>query len=284
MKAVLGWIADSMGKHLRRLVDAASASLRGFSSARTSIKFLLGILAISIPLVIFLLQPFSKATPPNIITVNTISDTPAMGFCTLREAIANANAMAEVSGGHCTAGTGTDTINFSVSGSILLGSELPDIIDGVSLTIDGTAQSITIDGGDAVLVVAVDRLATLNLNDITIANGGGFDGGGIDNSGTLNVTSSIFSNNTSFGGGAIFNQGTLMVTGSTFSGNSASNASESGGAIYNETTATIINSTFSSNTSGISGFGGAMYNHGHLTVTGSTFSGNTSNSQGGGIR
>jgi hypothetical protein len=40
-----------------------------------------------------------------------------------------------------------DTINFSVSGTITLGSALPAI--AINLTIDGSGQSITIDGANS---------------------------------------------------------------------------------------------------------------------------------------
>src|SRR5689334_5144116 len=55
------------------------------------------------------------------LTVNTTSDTPVAGTCTLREAITSANNNTDQ--GNCVAiGTyGDDTITFSVSGTIGLG-------------------------------------------------------------------------------------------------------------------------------------------------------------------
>ncbi len=68
--------------------------------------------------------PTATATPtPNVITVNNTTDpssTSGNGFCTLREAINNANAKSDTSGGDCAAGTGNDRIVFSVSGTITL--------------------------------------------------------------------------------------------------------------------------------------------------------------------
>src|SRR5258708_6400575 len=65
----------------------------------------------------------------NIITVNTLSDasTSGDGLCSLREAINNAKSASDTADGDCAAGTGTDTIDFSVSGSISLNRTLPAI-------------------------------------------------------------------------------------------------------------------------------------------------------------
>jgi CSLREA domain-containing protein len=61
------------------------------------------------------------------IIVNTLTDesAPGDGKCSLREAITNANSLADTTGGDCAAGTGTDSINFSVSGTITLVGGLP---------------------------------------------------------------------------------------------------------------------------------------------------------------
>ena len=100
--------------------------------------------------------------------------------------------------GNCTAGTGTDSIVFSLTGTIILGSKLPVI--GGNLTITGPASSgITIDGNNKFQVMEVDLSATLNLNKLTIAHGKG-QGAGIHNGGTLTVTNSTFADNNNLGG------------------------------------------------------------------------------------
>ena len=151
--------------------------------------------------------PTATATPA--ITVNNLSDparTSGNGFCTLREAIDNANAMGDTSGGDCAPGTstGNEMIRFSVSGTITLNSALPSIStsSGSSLTIDGTGQTITVDGANLYPVLETEVGATLNLNLLTIAHGNG--NGVYDDEGTLTVTNSTFSNNS---GGAVENRG-----------------------------------------------------------------------------
>src|SRR5208282_3797876 len=127
--------------------------------------------------------------------VNTLSDSSHSGdgLCSLREAISNANSESDTSGGDCASGTGTDLIVFSVSGTITLTSALPMIEN--TLTIDGSLQNITIDGGGLYEVLSVDSPATVVLNNLTIADGNATEGGGVSNLGTLTVTNSTFSKN-----------------------------------------------------------------------------------------
>lgn len=250
------------------------------------------------------------------ITVDSLADTGAPGICVLRDAITAANTMTATNG--CAAGDGDDTINFNVGGTIFLASTLPKITDR-RLTIDGPASpSITIDGGGQVRVMEVASRANLNLDGLTIANGGqgpgagilsygtlniidgtisgnnaysgirGYvNGGGIyNNNGTLTITDSSFSDNVATVGGGIYNTGTLTVTSSTFSGNrnrgtSPANRLRVGAGIYNDGgTVAVSGGIFFSN--GGSYFGGGIANgSGNLTVTNSTFSANSAINGGG---
>jgi CSLREA domain-containing protein len=75
------------------------------------------------------------------LTVNSLADTAADdGFCTLREAItaANTDAASGATLGECVAGSGTDTVSFSVSGTITLTSALPAITSDLSISGAGT--------------------------------------------------------------------------------------------------------------------------------------------------
>ena len=208
--------------------------------------------AIALPLLFLAMSRLASASP---LTVTNTNDT---GVGSLRAEI-----LAASSG---------DTINFSVSGTITLGSPLPAI--AVDLTIDGIGRAITVDGANTFQIFTVNLGSTVNLQNLTIAHGNaqnilqGEHGGGVENKGTLTVTNCTFSHNTAgLGGGAIDNVGTLMVISSTFSGNNAPNA----GGIDNFDMAMVSNSTFSGN---IGDNGGGMVNNGSLTVSSSTFSGN----------
>ena len=245
--------------------------------------------AIAAALALTLSTTASAAT----ITVNSLADTGATGICVLRDAITSANTMTATNG--CAAGTGNDTIQFSLTGTISLASTLPQVTASI-LTIKGPASpGITLDGGGQVQVMTVASGATLNLNDLTIADAGAqvsVVGGGIDNSGTLTVTNSTFFGNKignctsgsvcGGAGGAIYNGGRSTIRNSTFSGNSAGAGLDNigyGGAIENEGSMTVNRSTFSGNSVDGGGSGGAISNgaistRGTLTVTDSTFSGN----------
>jgi uncharacterized delta-60 repeat protein/CSLREA domain-containing protein len=182
---------------------------------------------------------------PAIITVTTVADTAGHAGTSLRDAITAAHA--------------GDTIQFQsgLSGAIDLSTSEGGhggLTLSKNLTIDGTAASITIEGGATpgqstnAQVFVVNAGVTANLNDLTISNGYGGSGGGINNSGTLKVSNStLVGNHASGNGGGIANFGsTVTITNSTFASNSAGN---SGGGLYLDwqATATVINSTLSGN-------------------------------------
>ena len=78
------------------------------------------------------------------ITVDSLADTGAPGICVLRDAITAANTMTATNG--CVAGTGHDTIDFSVTGTIFLGSTLPEVTDSLLAIIGPASPGIIIDG------------------------------------------------------------------------------------------------------------------------------------------
>jgi hypothetical protein len=87
----------------------------------------------------------ATTAPLATLTVDSAADstTAGDGLCTLREAIVNANTDSDTTSGDCTAGSGVDTITFSIAGggsvaTIAPLSALPEITDPV--TIDGTTQ------------------------------------------------------------------------------------------------------------------------------------------------
>ena len=159
----------------------------------------------------------------------------------------------------------TDTITFSVTGTINLASALPDLSTNIDIQGPGanllTVRRVT--GGDyRIFTVAIS--ATVGISGLTVSNGvvadtigtsaaqwilqrrhahaeqrhpqrqlglGRLDGGGIFNAGTLTITASTLSGNSAGTvGGGIDNAGTLTINDSTLSGNSAV---RDGGGIYN---------------------------------------------------
>ncbi len=215
----------------------------------------------------------------------------ALGECTLRAAIIEANAL-----------PGDDIITLPEGIYVLTipginedASATGDLDITSSLTINGAGVASTIiDGNGSALndrVVHVIGSITVTISGLSISGGrattgpGGFpSGGGILNDGTLTLASSTIISNTSIAsgiitsyGGGIWNMGALTVAYSTFSGNSA----DYGGASGNGGMLTVISSTFSDNNGGNTG--GGIYNNGAgtLIVTHSTFSGNIAGAGGG---
>ena len=106
-------------------------------------------------------------------TVNDVTDPgdgTCDGTCTLRDAILAANASG-----------GADTITFSTSGTIVLSSALPTNTN--TLTIDGSGQSVAVDGAGALRVFKAT--APLTFTTLTIQNGkaDGITGGNDDGNG-----------------------------------------------------------------------------------------------------
>jgi len=235
----------------------------------------------------------------NNIVVNTLTDYAGFdGLCSLREAISIANTNPSLTTLECNNGSGADTISFSVSGTIVLGSTLPAISDPSGLTLDGTGNIVTISGNNAVRVLEISPTAALTVKNLTIANGfasaalGNSSGGGINNRyGTLTVISSTFTgcsgaiaNAGDFIGNPTNPGGILTISNSTFSNNSAKG---SGGAIYNASSGkvTIANSTIVGNSAVTQvctgtcllplSSGGGIKNEGISKIDNSIISGNT---------
>jgi uncharacterized repeat protein (TIGR01451 family)/CSLREA domain-containing protein len=224
------------------------------------------------------------------IMVNTTTDEAATdGQCSLREAIGNANANGDTTGGDCAAGSaGADTIDLSsVSGAITLGSNLPVITD--DLTINGPGAStltINANGNDYVLSVGAVRATIAGLS----LTGASLDGA-LVNAGTVTVDNSVIDGNSAsagfnFSGGISNGSGTLTIRSSTISNNrsldSLFNGFGFGGGITNNGgTTNIANSVVTGNSAR---FGGGIENRGTLTVESSTIGGNSTPNDSGGIR
>ena len=224
--------------------------------------------------------------------------------CSLHDAIVAANT--DRPAGGCPAGAGVDTI--VLTADVTLSEELP-VIKSV-LSIEGGGYTISGDNYYQIFYVDGGNLA---INDLTLENGYGFDGGaiGVTNGGALTVNNSVIcenqaerdagaiyadalstvviSNSTicdntnhgySGGGIEIRGESSLIVKDSTIRGNSVY---DKGGGIYlSNSEALITGSAISGNQTGI---GGAIYSRGPsiLTIRRSSIYGNTSFSRGGGI-
>ena len=206
------------------------------------------------------------------VTVNTTSDSPSAGQCSLREAVLYANGTAEPSCGPGTA-TPPTTIKIPTGTYTLTGSGLTI---SASTTIDGAGVSkTTISGGNAVQVLNVAPATIVTVDGVTVTGGlsgvpstgctgsgfsrscpaeNGNNGGGIANAGTLTLTDVVVTNNTA-------SDGTLPFSGLVFLCLSAGNCPPVPG-----------------KSGGTGGDGGGIYNAGNLDVEDSTISHNVAGS------
>ena len=204
------------------------------------------------------------------LTVNTTADSSdsagscATGICSLRDAITQAGA--------------SDTIDFSITGTITLTGNLPVISQSLTITGPG-ANQLAVSGAGSYGVFQIGSAANVILSGLAITrgvgplSGGVSEGGGLvsGGTGTVTVQNCAFTGNSATSGGAIYNSGALYISGSTFSSNSATN----GGAIYSVSggNITLTNDTFAKNSA--SAGAGAIQNAATLTVNNSTFYGNS---------
>jgi CSLREA domain-containing protein len=260
----------------------------------------LGLLAV---LVLALLGLSVRPAAAAGITVTTDADNTigGDGFCTLREAITNANNDSDTFGGDCAAGSGADTITFAADYTITLaGSQLPAVTSEITITGNGAANTIIqANAAPATAdyrVFEVNSGGSLTLNSLTVRHGRcqstcaivGDSGGAIAviSSSFLALTDSVMSANraTTFGGAVYLFDSTAVVTRTTFTDNRSTGSSGSGGAILSVgSSLTVVDSTFNSNSAVV---GGALYNsvNGTLSVSGSTFDRNEATTNfGGGV-
>lgn len=176
------------------------------------------------------LEMLEERIIPAVLTVTSLADnlTSGDGQLTLREAFQAANTASTVDG---VTGTGNDTIRFAAglaSNTITLTLNDADVSFGPTalvvsagrtIAIDGSNLSgtgITISGGNARRVFAVQATGTLTLQGLTVTGGlanGGQGGNGQNDTGSGGGGAGL--------GGAIFNQGTLNVVQSSLFSNSA---------------------------------------------------------------
>jgi hypothetical protein len=137
---------------------------------------------------------------------------------------------------------GDNLVNFSVTGTIALGSPLPSLNNAAGSTdIEGPgARLLTVSGSNAFRVFEIDQGATVTIARLRIANGysnhgGGFDytasfGGGVYSEGNLtlrdstidgNVVEGVMHSESAYGGGVYLAGPKSRLLGDTFSNNAA---------------------------------------------------------------
>ena len=233
-------------------------------------------------------------------TVNTLADTLpdtcAIGNCTLREAIIDANSL-----------PGDDIINFQTGGTGTITLTRGNLLITQNVDIVGPgARAVTVSGNNNSRVFVISGIGvTANISGLTVTGGNAVpiligatfigDGGGIlnANGATLNLTEMNISGNaaTSLGGG-VATRAILGVTTTTnisrclISGNSAvaggGGISNLGTVILSSAVTTITNTTVTSNTTLAEG-GGISNTGGTMNLTNNTISHNESVAVGGGI-
>ncbi|WP_300009130.1 right-handed parallel beta-helix repeat-containing protein [Pseudonocardia sp.] len=291
----------------------------------------LGGLAVVVAVVVTVFLATSAALAASHL-VNSTNDAPdqnpgdgicasAVGECTLRAAIQEANAT--IAADQVVVPAGTYVLSVPPAGANLAESGDLDVLRPVTISgagraatvidaagIDrvlethGTAGNVSITGltltagatsqtGGGLLNGSV---GTVRLTDVAVTTatateaGGGIATGGETGPGRLELVDSVVAGNATEaeGGGVHVGSGSLTLTRTEVSGNSA----RGGGGVYNagEVSATGVPSrvtldgaTVTGNTALASGGGVANDGEGQLTVLNSTFSGNTAHADGGAI-
>ena len=231
-------------------------------------RFTLAVVAL--PVLFLAMAGLARA---NTILVNTLdggSET-VPGPCSLTDAVAAANAGGTVN--NCVAGSGANTITFSVTGTINLGGQL-EITTSSPLAINGpSVGGITLSALITNGIVAGNLGTTFTLTNLTLIN----SGGAVFTKGiSLTIENCTFFNNQANDGGAVFaSNATVTITNSTFVDNVATT---DGGAIetFQDATMLLTNDTFVGNEAME---GGALYTNslGTTDVKGSIFADSTGN-------
>ncbi len=188
---------------------------------------------------------------------------------------------------------GPDSIDFNVTGTILLTAVLPDLSTELDIVGPGqTALTLERNSGGEYRIFTVGTGAVVRITGLTATDGNASSqGGAIRNQGTLtltdvNLTRNIagFPNGPDGYGGGIHNSGTLLIQDSSVSANDVfGDDACGGGGIYNASTGTltIVNSLIAGNKCKASNAeftfanGGGIWNAGSTTIQYSTIANNS---------
>ena len=255
----------------------------------SALFFVLPLLILAVGLATAAFPPSAHAAPTATIIVNSTADTVVIdGFCTLREAIAAANS--DTGTADCTAGSGPDTITFSVNGTVTLGSQLPNVTSPLTIQGNGTANTIIQANANPNtasyrIIRATTATGNLTLSGVTLRHGGNattsLDGGCIraDTSGQLTLVNSLVESCYGrFGGGVGTLSASLTVSNTVVQNNFAN---RDGGGIDTQSSAvTIANATITNNrninpnNNGVGG-GIASFGNSSFRLTGSVVTDNS---------
>ncbi|HEY9174097.1 MAG TPA: right-handed parallel beta-helix repeat-containing protein, partial [Verrucomicrobiae bacterium] len=227
-----------------------------------------------------------RAQTGSVFTVNTTDDAddgvPGIAHCSLREAIAAANANAD-----------TNTVAFAVevpglhtgvTGTIVLSHGRLVITNDLAITGPGSSH-LTISGNrsngifGAGIAYQPPPYPYVTLLGLTLANGNDYRGAGVFAHGNLVVSHCTITNCVAVTGSGIDNWQNLVLIDSIVSGNVADTG---GGGILNEDGSCAISNCTIAQNAGNKG-GGLYVDGGTVTIRNSTVSGNTAGFEGGGI-
>ncbi len=212
-----------------------------------------------------------SASADTTVAVNTTSDSPSAGQCSLRQAVAYADGTAEPG---CAAGLASGTTTITVpAGTYALSSGVLSITANTVINGQG-ASSTTISGANSAQVFNIAASIQVTLSQVTITGGlSGVPSTGC--SGPPFFTCPIENGNN---GGGIVNSGTLTLDRTVVTGNNASAGTRATGFFFIFCSPNCAASAGSS--AGNGGWGGGIDNKGVLTIANSTIS-NNSAGQGG---
>jgi uncharacterized repeat protein (TIGR01451 family) len=201
----------------------------------------------------------------------TVTNINASGPGSLRQAVLDANGNA-----------GHDTIDFSVTGAIVLTDALPAIDDDLTITGPG-AEQLAVSGANAYRVFAVNDGATVTITGVTVQDGSATYGGGVfvyQGSATLSGIQ-VVSNSANSGGGVFVWNGSATLNGVQVANNSASTYGGGGVYVY-QGSVTLSGTQMVSNSAAYYG-GGVYVDRGSATlgVSGGAIDSNSASAGGG---
>ncbi len=225
----------------------------------------------------------------------TVTNTNPSGPGSLRQAILNANGNA-----------GHDTIDFGITGTIVLAGPLPAISDDLTITGPG-AEQLSISGVNTYRVFFITSDIAVTITEVTVRDGTAVNGGGFWSAGTLHLDSIQIVNNSAStcGGGVYVDQGsvtlnrTQVVSNSTFWGGGgvciheggailsgtqvvSNSASTSGGGVYVGLGSATLNVSGGRISSNSAAFGGGVFVYqGSATLNGTQVVSNSASTSGG---